>query len=163
MTGILKCQHTVFPEVRSGEISIPFRLTWAGEWPSEICMISVCNVMLDHRSSVTVTFPLGCTSWNALVSWSWNVLACTVLDKLTYLKVNSDSGDGLTPSSNKPLPEPKLTQIYAGILRHRVTDGLINTYRVCKIYMGLRCTKDSSYGCSRYQQNKKIHCENIAS
>ena len=32
--------------------------------------------------------------------------------------VNIGSGNGLVPSGNKPLPEPMLTQIYAGIWNH---------------------------------------------
>ena len=32
--------------------------------------------------------------------------------------VNIDSGNGLVPSGNKPLPEPMLTQIYVAKWRH---------------------------------------------
>ena len=34
------------------------------------------------------------------------------------LMIKIDSGKGLVPSGNKPLPEPKMTQIYVAIWRH---------------------------------------------
>ena len=38
-----------------------------------------------------------------------------------WWKVNIDSGNGLVPWGNKPLPEPMLTQIYVAIWRHYAT------------------------------------------
>ena len=39
------------------------------------------------------------------------------------MKINIDSGNGLVPSGNKPLPEPLLTQIYVTVCRHKTHNG----------------------------------------
>ena len=38
-----------------------------------------------------------------------------------WWEANSRSGNGLEPSCNKPLPGPKLAQIYVAIRRHQAT------------------------------------------
>ena len=37
---------------------------------------------------------------------------------MIYMQVNIGSGNGLVPLGNKPLPEPKLTQIIVAVWRH---------------------------------------------
>ena len=43
-----------------------------------------------------------------------------MLQNLANKKINfGSSGNGLLPDSNKPLPEPMLTQIYVSIWHHK--------------------------------------------
>ena len=52
-----------------------------------------------------------------LYAYNYELLVGSVL----YVFVNIDSGNGLVPSGNKPLPESVLTQISAAIWCHYTT------------------------------------------
>ena len=50
----------------------------------------------------------------------WNFSQMNAREQLWW-QVNIDSGNGLVPSGNKPLPDPMLTQIYVTIWCHQAT------------------------------------------
>ena len=50
----------------------------------------------------------------------WGI-SCEIAPGFVRRKINFGSGNGLVPSSNKPVPESMLTQIYVAILRHSAT------------------------------------------
>ena len=63
------------------------------------------------KQMLRVNFIQMSTSYENVLSW---------MPQNTFAD-NNDSGNGLLPSGNKPLPEPMLTQMHVAILRHQVT------------------------------------------
>ena len=95
----------------SWEIIMGFKTLHAGHgridpvWWVNILAPGRCGV--DFKSITSLKF----------ISWIDN-LSNEDATEPHWWKVNIDSGNGLVPSGNKPLPEPMLTKIYDGIWHH---------------------------------------------
>ena len=61
----------------------------------------------------------------------WNCFQVNATEP-TWWQVNIGLGNGLFPSSNKPLPEPMLIQIYNAIWHHKSTMSWID---ICRIWI----------------------------